>query len=97
MHKHDLYNYSKFFNSLLINALILFQGLVSNATLDGTIINSWNITGYPLNDQDIAVIENMERSYGVKPPAFYTGQFQLGEGQDPLDTYLDMTGWGKVF
>jgi hypothetical protein len=29
-------------------------------------------------------------------PAFFTAKFQLPEGEEPRDTFLDMSNWGKV-
>jgi hypothetical protein len=32
----------------------------------------------------------------VTPPAFYVGELTLPSNNTPMDTYLDLTGWGKV-
>lgn len=32
----------------------------------------------------------------IEPPAFYGGEFTLTISGPPLDTFVDLTGWGKV-
>lgn len=75
---------------------ISFQGILSNVTISGTTIEDWLHTGYPLSD--ISQIEKLPKPHSkVSPPAFYTAKFKLPDNMtSPLDTFVDMTGWGKV-
>ncbi|KAJ2952783.1 hypothetical protein O0L34_g7143 [Tuta absoluta] len=74
-----------------------FKGILSQVTFNNYVLNGkWSITGFP--------IEQVE---GVKPashqsptnygPTLYVGSLVLPEGQEPKDTYLDPTGWGKGY
>ncbi|KAL1131552.1 hypothetical protein AAG570_011169 [Ranatra chinensis] len=71
------------------------KGLISNATIDGVVLKDWTVVGYPLNSADIVRVEDMGTTEGVKLPAFFTGQFKLDKDVEPLDTFLDMSCWGK--
>ncbi|KAI4501636.1 hypothetical protein M0802_003513 [Mischocyttarus mexicanus] len=72
-----------------------FKGIF-NVTLDRIPLSSWNITGFRLsnlnglNSFESKTIENGDLQKG---PVFLRSYFQI-TGQ-PLDTYLDTTGWGK--
>jgi beta-galactosidase len=72
------------------------QGLVSNATLGGEVLEDWIITGFPLSDISRLGVSSND-SYIFTSPAFFRGTFTLPESySEPLDTFLDPTGWGKV-
>ncbi|KAG7208473.1 hypothetical protein KM043_014699 [Ampulex compressa] len=72
-----------------------FKG-ISNVSLSGVRLSNWNMTGFRLND--VSPLKNLQPTtmlsgvlrYG---PVFLRGHFTV-TGQ-PLDTYLDTTGWGK--
>lgn len=71
---------------------ILSAVIYDNKTLDG----KWEITGYPLE-----VVDKVDGQVADKPdfssgPVFFRGSITLPEGQKPMDTFLDTTGWGKV-
>ncbi|EFN73255.1 Beta-galactosidase [Camponotus floridanus] len=72
-----------------------FKG-ISNVTLSGTPLINWNMTGYALSDvsflQDVMTID-IESGTLNNGPVFLRGRFTI-TGQ-PLDTFLDPTGWGK--
>uniref|UniRef100_A0A1B6C0R4 Beta-galactosidase n=1 Tax=Clastoptera arizonana TaxID=38151 RepID=A0A1B6C0R4_9HEMI len=73
-----------------------FKGILSNVTIDNFIIQDWIHIGYPLSN--ISVIENLKTTEvsEIKPPAFYSARFKLPENMDvPLDTFVNMDGWGK--
>jgi beta-galactosidase len=75
---------------------LCFQGLVSNATLGGEVLEDWTITGFPLQDISSLGVSSND-SYTFSGPAFFRGTFRLPESySEPLDTFLDPTGWGKV-
>ncbi len=47
---------------------------------------------------DISWLPQMEQGpifQHINPPAFYTGEFVVTGGV-PLDTYINLSGWGKV-
>jgi beta-galactosidase len=72
-----------------------FKGLVSTATLGGEVLEDWIITGFPLNDISRLYVSNND-SYTFSTPGFFHGTFTLPESySEPLDTFLDPTGWGK--
>ncbi|XP_073993183.1 beta-galactosidase-like isoform X2 [Rhodnius prolixus] len=79
------------------------KGLISNATIDGVTLKDWKVIGYPLNSEDIIRIEELANGdenqtqvvSNIKLPAFYYGEFQIPQGKKALDTFLDMTHWGK--
>jgi hypothetical protein len=72
------------------------QGLVSNATLGGKVLEDWIITGFPLHDVSRLNVSN-DDNYTFSGPALFQGTFRLPESDSkPLDTFLDPTGWGKV-
>ena len=57
----------------------------------------WEVQGYPLNPEDIVAVQNLGTGLSnVSYPAYFTGKFQLPEDKEPLDTFLDMSNWGKV-
>ncbi|XP_011268594.2 beta-galactosidase [Camponotus floridanus] len=72
-----------------------FKG-ISNVTLSGTPLINWNMTGYAFSDvsflQDVMTID-IESGTLNNGPVFLRGRFTI-TGQ-PLDTFLDTTGWGK--
>ncbi|XP_024084648.1 beta-galactosidase isoform X2 [Cimex lectularius] len=82
------------------------KGIISNATLDGKLLQNWSIVGYPLTFDNISRLDKYARGSIMSPsvnfpdpspafPAFYTGTLNLPEDEPAQDTFLDMTGWGK--
>jgi len=54
------------------------QGLVSNATLGGEVLEDWIITGFPLNNISMLDVSNND-SYTFSTPGFFRGTFTLPE------------------
>lgn len=72
-----------------------FKG-ISNVTISGTPLTGWNMTGFAFSD--VSSLRNMatiriDSGTLNNGPVFLRGQFTI-VGQ-PLDTFLDTTGWGK--
>ncbi|XP_018373039.1 PREDICTED: beta-galactosidase [Trachymyrmex cornetzi] len=69
---------------------------ISDVNISGIPLTNWNMTGYAFSDvsslRDITTIR-IDSGPLNKGPAFLRGKFTI-VGQ-PLDTYLDTTGWGK--
>jgi hypothetical protein len=66
-------------------------------TLGNHTLGPWVMFGYPLNDT--SWLESQILQPGVSAPAFYRGVFTIPQNNsypEPLDTYLDTTGWSKV-
>lgn len=77
----------------------IFQGLISNATIDGYILSNWKITGFPLNSEDIAKLDNVTNAIPegeISFPAVFQGSFILKKDEAPLDTFISLENWGKV-
>ncbi|XP_050453889.1 beta-galactosidase isoform X2 [Cataglyphis hispanica] len=72
-----------------------FKG-ISNVTISGIPLINWNMTGYTISDvsslRDVITI-NINSGSLINGPVFLRGRFTI-TGQ-PLDTFLDTTGWGK--
>lgn len=64
--------------------------------MSGTPLTNWNMTGYAFSDvsslRDMTAID-IESGTLNNGPVFLRGRFTI-TGQ-PLDTFLDTTGWGK--
>lgn len=91
--KTALKNFNKY-NCIIV--CLLLQGILGNVTLNGSPLGPWRHTGYPLTN--VSSIPAVPTSTDVQLPAFYSGTFQLpNHGQPPSDTFVDMTGWGKVW
>lgn len=75
-----------------------FQGILSNVTLSNEDLLNWTIYRYPLNN--ISIIEDLpepQDRINIIPPVFYTGRFTIPKNDNgPLDTFINMDGWGKV-
>ncbi|XP_037526908.1 beta-galactosidase [Rhipicephalus sanguineus] len=80
------------------------KGITSEVTLGRTVMTNWTMEGVPLvRDEDIDHLGSFLSKHGHatgkgthnQPPTFFYGTFALPQGQDPLDTYFDPTGWGK--
>lgn len=73
------------------------QGILGSVKFNNEKLDDkWTITGYPLEEMDIAIQTNSQTSdYG---PVLYEGLLTLPEQKSDtfLDTFLDTTGWGKV-
>ncbi|MGQ7462901.1 glycoside hydrolase family 35 protein [Streptococcus suis] len=65
------------------------KGLGRGAIADLHYISNWDM--YPLPLDDISGLD-FTKGWQEGQPAFYRYQFEL---EDPADTYLDMTGFGK--
>ncbi|XP_045519117.1 CAD protein isoform X2 [Pieris brassicae] len=70
---------------------ILSTVVFNNKTLEGP----WAITGYPLDKRTEQVQESLYEPTACSPILF-TGDFILPP-EEPLDTFVDMTGWGKGY
>ncbi|XP_018406225.1 PREDICTED: beta-galactosidase-like [Cyphomyrmex costatus] len=72
-----------------------FKG-ISDVTISGTPLTNWNMTGYAFSNvsfpRNITTIR-IDSGTLNDGPTFLRGQFTI-IGQ-PLDTFLDTTGWGK--
>lgn len=88
-----------------------FKGIKGKVKLNESPINNWTITGFPfdhyasvsafielnankpskLNDQMIS------KAYLRSGPTIFYGTFNISPNITLGDTYLDPTGWGKVF
>lgn len=74
---------------------ITSQG-ISDVTISGSPLRNWNMTGYTFSDvSSLRNVTTIRTESGTlhSGPVFLRGQFTI-DGQ-PLDTYLDTTGWGK--
>ncbi|EZA59457.1 hypothetical protein DMN91_010918 [Ooceraea biroi] len=72
-----------------------FKG-ISDVTINGTPLTNWNMTAYAFSN--MSSLRNMETitiESGLlnNGPVFLRGRFTIND--QPLDTYLDTTGWGK--
>ncbi|MBN2686311.1 MAG: beta-galactosidase [Pontiellaceae bacterium] len=66
---------------------------LGTVTLDGTPVQGWMVTSYPLDEAAVAALEfSDEPAKESRLPIFYRGEFTVDEIGDTL---LDMTGWGK--
>ncbi|XP_063821718.1 multifunctional protein r isoform X2 [Ostrinia nubilalis] len=74
------------------------KGILSTVTYNGETLNGqWSVSGYPLEllyryDADFENQPNLS-----KGPVLFEGEFTLPEGDQPLDTFLDTTGWGRGY
>lgn len=80
------------------------KGITSEVILGRTVMTNWTMEGVPLvRDEDIDHLGSFLSKHGhatgkgthTQAPAFFYGTFALPQGQDPLDTFFDPTGWGK--
>lgn len=72
-----------------------FKG-ISDVTISGTPLTNWTMTGYAFSDlSSLRGLTTMNIESGTlnNGPVFLRGRFTI-IGQ-PLDTFLDTTGWGK--
>uniref|UniRef100_A0A0P4VXC2 Uncharacterized protein n=1 Tax=Scylla olivacea TaxID=85551 RepID=A0A0P4VXC2_SCYOL len=81
-----------------------FKGITSNATLNGHILEGWNMTAIPLTDTSILPDAPLRSLH--HPPVtpgtpsggltFYRGIFTVpDEDPHPLNTFLRLDGWSK--
>ncbi|KAK8782255.1 hypothetical protein V5799_016400 [Amblyomma americanum] len=68
-----------------------------SATLNHVPLKNWTIEGVPLaTAEDIDRIrQELENNKNGTVPGFFEGTFQLPEGQEPRDTFLDPRNWTK--
>jgi hypothetical protein len=60
------------------------------------VLEDWIITGFPLHNISSLGVSSTY-NYTFSGPAFFHGTFKLPESySEPLDTFLDPRGWGKV-
>ncbi|XP_064479512.1 beta-galactosidase-like [Ornithodoros turicata] len=78
------------------------KGILSNVTLDDQLLTHWLMEAVPITkDSQITelfkFVNNPERKWvqSCRAPGFFIGRFSLQEGQEPVDTFLDPTGWTK--
>ncbi|XP_053623544.1 beta-galactosidase isoform X2 [Plodia interpunctella] len=72
---------------------ILRPVLYNNITLD----QEWKITGFPLEVLPTSVATESDQKEATWGPLLFEGTFTIPSGLNPLDTYLDTTGWGKGY
>ena len=65
-------------------------------TVDGQLLNNWQLKGFPFSPEDVAVMNALEYVDTVSFPAVFRGEFTLKKTEEPLDTFVSMKGWGKV-
>lgn len=88
----------------------MLQGIKGNVLFNKNILVNWDSTNIPLESiepeiEDLIVDFQSKRSKLIRNiatdgilrdgPVVYSKKFVLND-EDPLDTYLDVTGWGKV-
>lgn len=66
------------------------KGIAHGVLINGAFHHGWEIYTLPLEGQIDHIDFNKE--YREKEPSFYHFEFQA---EEPGDTFLDMTGWGK--
>lgn len=72
----------------------LLQGIGSSVLYNNrTLSGNWTVTGYPLQNVEVVASSGIGNEGG---PILYKGNFTLPGGEEPLDTFLDTTDWGKV-
>lgn len=78
------------------NNELCFQGILSVPLMNDTRLINWTMTG--LTFENISWVPNMPAAEQDKiiPPALYVGELVLPPQKEPLNTYVDLTGWGKV-
>lgn len=77
----------------------MLQGILSEVKYGSKVLNgNWSITGFPLENVKInsATNNETENLSIADGPVLYESYFTIPDAQ-PLDTFLDPTGWGKVF
>ncbi|CAN8004534.1 unnamed protein product [Ixodes hexagonus] len=77
-----------------------FKGIVSNVTLGGKCLTNWTMEGVPLTRlEQLSLLSKPLTSPKDEPkfeiPGAFYGYFVLPKGQEPLDTFLDPSGFGK--
>ncbi|KAI8435055.1 hypothetical protein MSG28_003470 [Choristoneura fumiferana] len=75
------------------------KGILSEVKYDSKVLNgTWSITGFPLEKVKINTATNNETENLsiAEGPVLYESHFTIPDSQ-PLDTFLDPTGWGKGF
>ncbi|EEC10856.1 beta-galactosidase precursor, putative [Ixodes scapularis] len=77
-----------------------FKGIVSNVTLGGHLLTNWTMEGVPLSTpEQLSLLSKFLMTLNGEPkfevPGIFFGYFMLPRGQEPLDTFLDPTGFGK--
>ncbi|XP_050042167.2 beta-galactosidase-1-like protein [Dermacentor andersoni] len=70
---------------------------LKNVTLNDNHVTDWTMEVVPLTrNQDVTELLRIVRKEGDgKLPGFFAGSFTLSDKQEPLDTFLDPTGWGR--
>ncbi|XP_064477228.1 beta-galactosidase-like [Ornithodoros turicata] len=78
------------------------KGILSNVTLDGEVLTNWTMEAVPIPDTkflnesfDLLDEAMFNDSENCSAPRFYFGKFSLHEHEEPLDTFLDPTGWTR--
>lgn len=80
------------------------KGITSEVTLGHVVLTNWTMEGVPLvQEEDLDRLGSFLSTHGhalehgthTQPPWFFYGTFTLPQGQEPLDTFFDPTGWGK--
>lgn len=79
------------------------KGILGNVSINGQTVINWNITGYSFENYksigklaNYIISNNITEKINLKNgPTLFYGEFIL-KSKKIYDTYLDMTGWGKV-
>ncbi|KAM7287533.1 beta-galactosidase-like [Ixodes scapularis] len=76
------------------------RGILSNVTLGGHLLTNWTMEGVPLSTpEQLSLFSKFLTTLNGEPkfevPGVFFGYFMLPRGQEPLDTFLDPTGFGK--
>lgn len=71
------------------------QGIFEPVVLGNHTLGPWKMIAYPLNET--SWLSTIQPETHVTLPAFFRTQFTLPDDlKEPLDTFLDTTGWTKV-
>ncbi|KAJ0180490.1 hypothetical protein K1T71_003894 [Dendrolimus kikuchii] len=74
-----------------------YKGILGTVEYNNNVLDGkWTISGYPLDNIKTLNV-NVTKSDVSSGPALYEGHFTLPADQEPLDTFLDTTGWGKGY
>lgn len=70
------------------------KGILEVPLLNTEPLYSWTMIGFPF--ENMSWVFNARPSDSrIEPPAFYSGELVLPPHVSLLDTYVDLTGWGK--
>lgn len=86
-----------------------FKGILGAVKINERTLFNWTMTGFPLDNynNNLERLVDVHNSMLKEPlasgrsllrsgPTIFSGLFQIDGDKTIRDTYLDMTGWGKV-